>query len=305
MASKNVGSKVDLSSLTSFSGGSLTVTTQGTISAAALTTLNGVAVSLDSTGTLAIAQWSTLTKGSLTITAGSYSFAGLTDIDGSSLLTQAGASLKLPNLATYTDANQSASTTLEATGTGSLLSLPHLTSITASGEVSTANIEALSGGDVEIPAVTQLNSTQATSSVAVTSKNAGSTVDLSSLTSFNGGSLSVTGQGTVQAAALTKLNNVVVTLDSTGTLAIAQWATFTNGSLTTAGGSYAFADLTDIDGSNVIRDQCESNFPESGQLHRGDRVQEQHARGERLRKPVIAAEPHLDRRDRPGLRDDL
>ena len=244
--SENASSSIDLSSLPDINGGSLTVTGQGTVLAPDLTTLNGTSVTLDGTGTLAISQWTTLTSSSLTITAGSYTFPGLTDIDGSSLYAQANASLTLPAVTSYTEPNAFSSSTFEASGTGSVLSLPALTSIAETAGYTTTNVNALSGGDVQLPSVTEL-----TGSVAVESENASSSIDLSSLPDINGGSLTVTGQGTVLAPDLTTLNGTSVTLDGTGTLAISQWTTLTSSSLTITAGSYTFPGLTDIDGSSL------------------------------------------------------
>jgi RHS repeat-associated protein len=244
--SENAGSTIDLSSLTGFNGGALTVTGQGTVLAPGLTSLNGVGVTLDGTGTLATAQWATLTDGSITIAGGSYTFAGLTDVNGSSLYAQASTSLALPNVTSYTEPNFDTSSTFQASGADSVLSLLALTSIATTASFATTYVEALSGGDVELPLVTQLSG-----SIDVESENAGSTIDLSSLTGFNGGSLTVTGQGTVLAPSLTTLNGVGVTLDGTGTLATAQWATLTDGSITITSGSYTFAGLTDVNGSSL------------------------------------------------------
>ena len=102
-------------------------------------------------------QWTTLTSSSLTITAGSYTFPGLTDIDGSSLTAQANASLTLPAVTSYTEPNAFSSSTFEATsGTGSVLLAAPLTSIAETGGYTTTQIEALSAGDVELPLVTQI-----------------------------------------------------------------------------------------------------------------------------------------------------
>ena len=59
-------------------------------------------------------------------------------------------------MTSYTEPNSFSSSTLEATGTGSLLSLPALTSIAVTAGYTTTYVEALSGGDVELPLVTQI-----------------------------------------------------------------------------------------------------------------------------------------------------
>src|SRR5208337_2734007 len=117
-----------------------------------------------------------------------------------------------------------------------------------------SQVQATGGGDVELPAVTQLSG-----SVLLTSDGAGSEIDLSELTQFianptasaNPGSLAVTNQGTILDVDLTSLNGVNVTLDGTGTLATNQWATLTGSNLTITGGSYTFPGLIDIDSSSL------------------------------------------------------
>jgi uncharacterized protein YaeQ len=257
------GSVIDLSALTDFSAqldvystpGALTVTDQGTVLDPELTSLNNVGVMLDGTGTLAISQWTTLTSSSLTITAGSYSFPSLTDIDSSNLDVQANASLTLPAVANYTLRNNFATTTLEASGANSMLSLPDLTSIAVQATYpEQVNIQASSGGDVSMPMLSQVSA-----SLQVQSTGSGSVIDLSALTDFSAqldvysspGAITVTDQGTVLDPALTSLNNVSVTLDGTGSLTIDPWTTLTNGSLTISAGSYSFPSLTDIDSSNL------------------------------------------------------
>ena len=76
--------------------GVLTATDQGTIVDPKLTTLNNVSVTLDGTGTLSTDPWTTLTSSTLTVTAGSYSFPILTDIDTTNSYVQTNASLTLP-----------------------------------------------------------------------------------------------------------------------------------------------------------------------------------------------------------------
>ena len=161
------GSLVDVSDLTDFDSqpseygtpgrGTCMATDQGTIDDPKLTTLNNVSVTLDGTGTLSIDAWKTLTNGGLTTTGGTYAFPALMDVDGSSLETQASSSLTLPAVTSYTEANGGlTSSTLEATGAGSVLSLPSAKSIAETATGTTTNIEALSGGDVDLPSVTQV-----------------------------------------------------------------------------------------------------------------------------------------------------
>ena len=73
--------------MTSFNSGgnALAVTNSGSVLDASLVTLNGVDVTLDGTGTLATDQWATLIGGSITVTHGTYSLPGLTNVNNSSI----------------------------------------------------------------------------------------------------------------------------------------------------------------------------------------------------------------------------
>jgi len=227
--SEGASSTIHLSSLTGFNGGSLTVTSQGTVEDSNLTTINGVGVTLDGTGTLTITQWVKLTNGSVTVTAGSYTFAGLTDIDGSSLYAQTNASLTLPGLTTYTEPNEETISTLQASGTGSVLSLPALTSIAATGHLATTDVQALSGGDLKLPLVAQLSG-----SVVVESEGSVlSFPELASIDGTNNGSIEIQAHagGDVEMPALTQINGLAQ-LQSDG-----------------AGGLLDLPDLTSLSGS--------------------------------------------------------
>ena len=89
------GSQLNLSALTSFTGMAAAPRSghhSATVLASNLTAFSGVQITLDGTGTIATSQWSSLTGGSsLTVTGGSYSLAGLTDVNGSSLYAEGGA----------------------------------------------------------------------------------------------------------------------------------------------------------------------------------------------------------------------
>ena len=224
--SYGLGSNIDLPLLTSFDNGLLYVTDDGTVLAPDLTTLSGVNVTLDGTGTIATSQWQTLTNGQLTITGGDYSsttsvpFAGLSDIDGSSIYVYGGGSLTLPAVTTYTNETGGyrflqadsyygynySNGTYYGTGSVGVLDLPSLSTI--AGEY----ILVLTGGS-------------------------GSEINLPDLTSFevsNGGYLSVTSQATLVAPNSTTFVNVVITTDPTASYSVAanQTITFPGGTST-------------------------------------------------------------------------
>ncbi len=214
------GSEIDLSAVTSFtstsaSGSELSVTDGATVLDGSLTSLSGVTVLLDGTGTLAINQWSSFTSGTLTITGGTYSFGGLTDVDNSSFLAESGGSLTLPEATSY--ANPLAETTFESTGSGSVLSLPVLASLAQL--TSYLEIDAYQGGQTDLPDVAAIdNMTQAVSDLAVNADASGSAIDLSALTSIEVGvgSLTATNGAEVSYDKLASITGVQVSLDGAG-----------------------------------------------------------------------------------------
>jgi hypothetical protein len=147
---EGTGSEIDLTDLTSFAGNGnnaiLVDTTQATILDPNLTTLTGVSLTLDGTGTISLDKITTLTgaNGGLLVTGGTYTLSHLTDLDGSSVFVEDGASLTLSGVTSYANPNSFDTTTFEATGTGSTLSLPNLTGL---GTVNSQfQVEAFQGG---------------------------------------------------------------------------------------------------------------------------------------------------------------
>ncbi len=174
------GSQLNLSALTSFIGGGTSgfaVTTSGTALASSLTSFTDVQITLDGTGTVATNQWSSLTGGGiLTITDGSYSLAGLTDVNSSSLYAESG-ELLLPNLSSY---NETDNTTFEATGVDSVLDLSGLTTLGSMSNVWHA--EALAGGSLNLSGLSTIN--QPNENATDHRHGSGSQLDLSALTSL-------------------------------------------------------------------------------------------------------------------------
>ncbi len=127
------------------------------------------------------------------ITGGvSLSLPTITTAAAATFVVSGGSSLTLAGLTTYTDTYPVA--TLEATDTGSLLSLPNLTSIANTSFYNGVYVEAFVGGDVELPLVTQI-----TGSVHLETNSAGSTLNVSDLTTFTSGTLAFSG-GTLSAS---------------------------------------------------------------------------------------------------------
>ncbi len=261
LESDGASSQLDVSALASFKGisgrgniSTLQATRGGTVLDPALTTLDHANLTLDGNGTVALAQISSFTAGTFALSGGTAALSGLTDGDGSSFNVSGGANATLSALASYTgEAN--VSTTLQANGTGSILALPKLTSLIgeATQYYSYVQVQALSGGKVQMPLLAAVSG----GPVLLKSDGASSQLDVSALASFKGisgrgniSTLQATRGGTVLDPALTTLDHANLTLDGTGTVALAQISSFTAGTFALSGGTAALSGLTDGDGSS-------------------------------------------------------
>ena len=257
------GSVVDLpalTNLTSDQGGNssaLQATQGGQIESPNLKSLSDVSLTIDGTGTQDTAQIASFAGGTLSVSGGSPSFAGLSSIDGSSVYVSSGVSLTLPAVTEYTGGS-GYSTTLQASGANSVLSLPDVTtwegSVYCCGNGGTvAQVSAVSGGEVSLAGLT----TDTGGSTHILAQGSGSVVDLPALinlTSDQGGNssaLQATQGGQIESPNLTSLSDVSLTIDGTGTQDTAQIASFAGGTLSVSGGSPSFAGLSSIDGSGV------------------------------------------------------
>ncbi len=227
------GSVLDVPVLSSFSGtggkanvSNIQATHGGTVEDGKLTSLNLVNLTLDGTGVISLVQFTTDTAGTISLTGGTspFSFSDLTDADGSSFLISGGATASLPRLASYAGGVNYTST-LQATGVGSVLNLPALTQMTedTTQYYSYTRFQALAGGDLEVPLLGAIGG----GPVLLESDGAGSLLDLSSLTSFQGisgksqvSALQVTNSGTVLDTHLSSISGVSLIGDSNGTFTI-------------------------------------------------------------------------------------
>ena len=257
------GTEIDLSGLITFNdpGGSLSVTNDATVLDAKLTGLAGVSVTLDGSGIMAINQWASLTAGSMTITGGSTTFSGLSDIDDSSLSVFASGSLSLPAVTSF--AGPTSFSALDATGSGAVLSLPALASL---GQFPYGlSIDAEGGGQALLPSLASIDNTTA-QVISVSADGSGSTIDLSGLTSVTSTPeplfLSITDGATLLDAKLTSLSGyVAVGLDGTGTFASSQITTIA-GTFILSGGPLTLSGLTAVDLATIsVTDGATLNLP--------------------------------------------
>jgi hypothetical protein len=194
------GSEVNLSALRVFDGtndnnvSQLQPSSGGTILAGQLGSLTGVTVVLGS-GTLNLNAVTNLSGSTLMVTNGSVTLGNVVDVDDASLYVSGGATLSLTGVMSFQAG--CANILWQASGADSVLGLPGLTNLQGSTCGDTLNIQALTGGKVNLDNL----QTIANDSVGFLSDDAGSVINLSSLSAFvlqNGqGSLTAENGGTI------------------------------------------------------------------------------------------------------------
>ena len=140
------GGEVDVSGLTGLKNGSISDTKGSTVLDGNLTTLYEVYVTLDGTDPHVADTWTSLTVGSFSVTGGSYSLPGLTDVDGSNIQVSGGGTLSLPGVTSYA---AKGANTISADGIGSVLDLSDLITVTKTSPG--ANLSATNGGEILLP----------------------------------------------------------------------------------------------------------------------------------------------------------
>ena len=233
------GALIDLVGVTSDSdGGSFTTADGGAIEfGTGVTSLSGVDLAIASTsGNSLLDQLTSFTNGVLTVESGAQvSSSILTDIDGSSLYVYAGSSLSLPGVHSYNFTGTYGYYYFQASGGNSLLSLPMLTSVTSSAYDATMVFQAEIGGDIELPALATMTSTGDYTTFTFRASGASSVLDLaglSSVTTVNENSsyyqntLSATGGATIKLApGFTDLDQFNLTIDGSSAITISGSAT--------------------------------------------------------------------------------
>ncbi len=263
LQSQGTGSVIDVSRLTTLidysnSYAFLEVQSGGSLLDPLLATLGNIRVYVDGTSPdFDYAQWTSLTNGSFSATGGDYNFVpvapaieSLSDIDGTSFDASNGATISVPGVLSVSNP-ANLQIVYQASGIGSQLAFPNLA--TLAGSQAYFEIEASNGGQTALPSLTAISAT-VTPYVQITASGAGSSIDLTSLTSFTAqkgyGVLSDTSGATIIDPALLSLDGVDVTVDGAG-LSTALWTSLTDGSFTATGGTYTFNLLTDFDSSSV------------------------------------------------------
>ena len=204
-----------------------------------------------------------MTGGSLTASGSAVSFtvSGTTTVSGASLEAEAGATISMPALTSYTSDGSDVTTTLEATGLGSSLTLAKLASVTE-GAGKTARHKrrsrVLAGGTVTLLA---LQNNQHRHRTILEGDGTGSVLNVAALTSFEqtGGwtdsTLQASNGATVDLNNLATLSGVNFNVVATGeNLVLGTVTSFNSGNITVSGGAtLSLPDLTSYtsDGSDV------------------------------------------------------
>ncbi len=239
------GGDVELPALTQVSGGPVLLEADGsgtTLNLSALTTFTGdgdanhLSILQDSDGaTVMDADLASISGVSIQVSSGTFSYPALTSVVSSDLLVSDGASLTLPVLTGYAGSGASYTTTLEATGAGSILSLPKLASLSNPDSCCFyTQVEALAGGDVELPALTQVSG----GPVLLEADGSGTTLNLSALTSF-------TGDGDANHLSILQDSNDATVMD-------ADLASISGVSIQVSSGTFSYPALTSVVSSDLL-----------------------------------------------------
>ncbi len=181
-------------------------------------------------GSLAVTAGNSTLNGPLSMSGGSLTATGAgvdltveaaTTISSANLYADAGASLNLPLLTSFTSDNN----TFQADGTNSVLDVSAIDSVTQQGPW---DIDATNGGTLDMGGFTSLTSTQG--------------IDITD-----------TGGSTLQDGELTNLDGVDVTLDGTDSQFTIPWTTFA-GSITLTGGTQSIPNVTTLSLSGLVID---------------------------------------------------
>jgi len=258
---------IDLSSLSTFNNTAgtlayLMVSDGGRIIDPLLTSTNGVGWMIGRNGhyapcEISTSQLTSVTEGSLTIYE-PIDLSSLTNIDNSSLNVSNGVTLSLSNITAYS-MGSGFGAYFTATGDDSVLDLPVLTNLTS--DYGSLLIDARDGGRINLPQLSSIGGNQVRiQAVGVGTGNAPSTIDLSTLVSFNNyagpwNSLGVSYGGCIITPLLTETVGVEWFIGPNGAeianqIDIGQLTRIIDGSLRT----YQQLDLpalTNIDGSNL------------------------------------------------------
>ncbi|MBI2431596.1 MAG: hypothetical protein HYV26_01850, partial [Candidatus Hydrogenedentes bacterium] len=204
-------------------------------------------------GNSAVTGAFTMTSGANLIAAGAgveFRADGATNIDGAHLNAQSGATLRLPQLTSYSAGLVAAEIYFRAEGAGSAIDLSSVTSVFPPISGQRLHLWAFGGATLIMDALTEINSGR----VSLQAEGATGLVDVSSLTSIlnstaSNGQIVVSNGGEVRPGALTQLDKVDLTFNNGGVFPAAALTAFTHGVLSVTRQTVTFSNLDDATGS--------------------------------------------------------
>ena len=245
------GGRVNLPALKTINTGTVTLESDGTgslLNVGALTSFTETAgwtystLQASTNGTVDDSKLASLSNVNFNVDGASQNLTlvGLTSCGSGNITVSDGATLSLPGITSYT--GNATTTTLEATGAGSTLTLANLASVTQTGGsyAEQTELEALTGGRVNLPALTTIN----TGTVILESDGTGSILNVAALTSFTEtagwtySTLQASTNGTVDDSKLASLSNVNFNVDGASqNLTLAGLTSYGSGNITVSGGA--------------------------------------------------------------------
>ncbi|MDE2506875.1 MAG: hypothetical protein KGM43_06665, partial [Planctomycetota bacterium] len=253
------GSLVDLSGVTSatFASSSFSALAGGAISydaTAANLQFSNTSIAVDNPANFPLDLVTSLTNSTLNVEGGTFAPASLTTLDGTTLNVSGGGTLTLAGVTSFDPLNNDRYyAQISVDGVGSLLSLPNLTSISSSTSGS-VDFSATGGGDLELPLVATM--ALSNSSVNIAAYGTNSVVDLAALSSFtySNADLSALQGGAITldtASSSLQFSNARISVDNPANFPLDRVVSLTNSTLNVAGGTFAPASLTTLDGTSV------------------------------------------------------
>ena len=193
---QSTGSILDLSSMDTFNstGNSTLEARNATVTLKpGLASLKQVGVVIEGTGVMDISSLTQMDRGYLQLIGASRTLPNLTDAGFTGFYVSGGGTLALPGLTGFNHATTATSrgVTFEASGVGSVLDVSNITTMTSSDATfSHMDVQALSGGKIDLSGLTAVTA----GTVRFKAQSAGSVIDLSALDNFNS-----TGNSTLEA----------------------------------------------------------------------------------------------------------
>jgi hypothetical protein len=231
-----VGSKIDLSHLTSFAGSvggynvAVTASGGGEVDLAGAITGNTVLTLSDATSMLNVAAVTSLQDTSVNVSnRGTANFSALTNLTRVNLNTAMGGQLLLPAAQTYADGVY-VNYTIQASGVGSKIDLSHLTSFAGSVGGYNVAVTASGGGEVDLAGAI-------TGNTVITVDGTGSIISMVGVTAVSATSLTATNAARIDMGDPTLLSAVVIAIRSGSTIRAGNLWVKEPPTITLAGGS--------------------------------------------------------------------